>query len=198
METETKSAFQIGKEFEMKCADIVRRDWGYKVVNRSQQASRSNMRGTNVDLIGKKMNQRANFIFVYGIILTFFSAPFLILWLISYLDNWESVNPDFFLFIFFGLAAIGISIMFIGGSNMYDYLWIECKGEKKKTDYNQVNKFVSEKIASKMNKRKFKANRFVLISKTGFIDNAYDLAIRNGIECYIYDNDKLIKFELYK
>jgi hypothetical protein len=176
------SSHSKGLSFEKEFSEFMISELGWeKAKIRTQQASKSNMRGINVDVRGERVDFKGKKLRKIG---RFYLSIFLFLLGLSYIET----DPDTagtYLDISLIFIFVGSIVYFIGISKLKENAWVECKNLKGKATYVQVQKMINE-----LNEYKESGNdryKFVsayFVSSNGFIDNALQLASDNKIICY--------------
>lgn len=197
--TETENAYYKGANFEILFAEFMKSDLGWDgYAIRSQQKGKANSKGAQVDIIGKRKDDKGRKLYNLFLIFLIIAFGLIIISLVLYTDNYlELMQYSALLSIVFALGAL---FSFLYGRNFYqENAWVECKNRKGKATYEQVQKSIHEYkdyIDSGDKEYKFITRYFV--SATGFVDNALKLALDNNIECYEYIEGRFEKVTYWK
>ena len=194
MKTQAQISYDKGKQIEDKLAEYCQTDLGYpKVKTRKQLTQFNNARGINVDVVGERLDARGKtynnvgiaYYIIFGVILLF-----------SIFGDLETEGDHTFLLI--SIFGILLGAIFLTLSNKFNVenIWVECKCLQTKVTIkivqdvlNQYNNYI------KSGDTTYKFKEVVIVSKSGFIDNAIELAMKSKIKCYTLDekgNFKLI------
>ena len=190
-----ETTFKKGINLEKSFAEYIKKEIDYeKVKIRHQVPQANNNRGANVDVIGEKLNENGETLKKLGMWYYIIGITAYIVSFFLYLVN--EINEDTFVSIMFS----GIVFIIIGGfiyiikRNNIVNIWVECKNLKGKANITQVNKMLTEiKSYRESEDNKYKFKEFAFVSANGFVDNAIELAINNGIKCFILDKKDKFK-----
>jgi len=188
---ETENSHKKGADFEMLFAEFMKSDlkWDGYVI-RSQQKGKSNSRGANVDVIGKRKDDRGRKLYNLGFISAIIGAALVIFSLIDDTDE---------IFLWGGMIFLGLGILYIAfsGDLHQEHAWVECKNLKGKATIEQMRKCIEEhKDYVATSDKEYKFVRKYFVSASGFVENALKLAMDNNVTCYEYNKNE--KFEEVK
>ena len=188
-----ESTFKKGIELEKEFSEYLKSEIGYdKIKTRYQVKQANNSRGANIDIIGQKLNSTGIAFKQMGTVwLIIFVIAIIFSFVIAFTDSFD--NAWFKGLFFCGIALEIFSFSALIISNIYniDNIWVECKNLKTKVNITQIHKMINEIKAYKASgDKQYKFKEFVFVSASGFIDNAIELATKNGIKCYIKEKNK--------
>ena len=181
---ETENSNKKGADFEILFAEFMKSDlkWDGYVI-RSQQKGKSNSKGAQVDIIANRIDKRGK-----NLIILACSYLLLMIAAIGYgLSNDEELVAYFG--IFTGLIAV---VLAYKSRDMHrENAWVECKNLKRKADIDLIRISIDEyKDYVATNDKEYKFVKRYFVSANGFVENALKHAIDNGIECWVYKNEK--------
>lgn len=198
---EPETSYSKGEKFEKLFAEFMKSDLKWdKYIIRSQQKGKANSKGSQVDIIAEKKDDRGRVLHNMALAaLLIFIGSFIVL-LYFYYNN--IIGSDDFISWTSGCIVIGV------GSIAYSYLsskfhkenaWVECKNRKTKTVYEDVVKSIAEyKDYKASGDKEYKYVYHYFVSANGFVENALKLAMDNNIICYEYKNEKFEKVTYWK
>ena len=189
---EVENSYYKGANFEILFADFMKSDLGWsKYVIRSQQKGKKNNKGSQVDVIAERQDNRGIRLQTLGIV---YELITIVLFVISIIDE-----IDWLAFVAAGLSIIGLIAVIISRGLHKENAWAECKNRKTKSTYEDVKKSIDEYNdykESRDNEYKFVVHYFV--SANGFVEGALKLASDNGLVCYEYKNGKFEMITYWK
>ena len=196
IEINEQTSFTKGIELEKEFAEYIRTELNYdKIKIRFQVKAKANSRGTNVDVIGQRVDSTGK---TYRVIAFIYFLVFVIVYfygIISYSNDSIDGGLLTLLFVISSFFLVGGLIFIINSEkNNIENIWTECKNLKTKVNINQIRKMLNEiKEYKESGDKQYKFVEFAFVSTSGFIDNAIELAIDNKINCYIKDGSKFKK-----
>jgi hypothetical protein len=191
----SETIFEKGIGLEKEFCEYLKTDLGWEKARvRSQMASKFNMRGTNVDVIAERLDDR-------GRKLKLISKFYFAICILSLLIGLYLINDDSGLTIFlFGVFVfiVGFVSFNLGEKLNKENAWVECKNLKTKVNISQVQKTIDEyKHYKDSGNDEYKFVKCYFVSTNGFIENALKLAIDNDIICYKKENGIFKKIEYW-
>jgi hypothetical protein len=192
-----ENVFEKGIELEKEFCEYLKTDLGWeKARTRSQMASKFNMRGTNVDVIAERLDDRgrrlklvSNFYFIICFV-TILIGIYLI-------TNYNENGVFIMLFGFFVFLA-GLFSLKLSEKLNKENAWVECKNLKTKANISQVQKTINEyKHYKESGNKEYKFKECYFVSSNGFVENALKLAVENGVKCYTKENEKFKKIDYW-
>jgi len=193
----SETIFEKGIELEKEFCEYLKTDLGWEKARvRSQMASKFNMRGTNVDIITQRLDDR-------GRRLKLVSNFYFILSAIAFLLGIYLTIDDDSIGMIIMLVGVFIFLGAIFSLNLSEKLnkenaWVECKNLKTKVNISQVQKTIDEYNHYKESgNNEYKFVECYFVSTNGFIENALKLAIDNHIICYTKENGIFKKIEYW-
>ncbi|WP_269225344.1 hypothetical protein [Flavobacterium eburneipallidum] len=196
-EQESETIFEKGIGLEKEFCEYLKSDLGWEKARiRSQMASKFNMRGTNVDVIAERLDNRGERLKKLGNFYMIICILTCLIGLFLVINN----NSDGMYIIFFGtfVLIIGIISFKLSENLNKENAWVECKNLKTKVNISQVQKTIDEINHYKASENKeYKFVEVYFISSNGFVENALKLAIDNKIICYIKENEKFKKIDYW-
>jgi hypothetical protein len=192
--------YKNGADFEQRFANYLVTNLGYDNYQvRNQVKSVNNSRGTNVDIIGRRLDARGKRLENLGKIylyLTGFVAAFGILLMFLMDDKWCGTVV---ILIAVVIEVIAYVAVLKGIEFAFENIWVECKNLKGKADITQVRKTIDEiSDYQKSGDTTYKFAEYAFVSANGFVDNAIGLAIKHGIKCYIVEDGKFKRVTNWK
>ena len=184
--------YERGANLEQMFAEHVVTELGYdNYVTRKQVKSANNSRGTNVDVIGHRLDERGRRLEKFGKVCLAICIGFGILgllWLIYGVNKWDGVGLLVFAVIFEVSAAVVIGL---SKKLAFENIWCECKNLKGKATISQVRKAIDElNDYRNSGDTTYKFVEAAFVSVNGFVENALELAKKNNVKCYVVENDK--------
>ncbi len=185
---ELETVFEKGIGLENEFCEYLKTDLGWdKARVRSQMASKYNMRGTNVDVIGQRLNNKKKkwlmlVSFIYG---TFF------IFLLSYayiLIDIDKFKAFVFIILGFTIAYFSYSFLQMAKTNITEYAWVECKNLKGKATIKQLQIMIAERDAYIQVEKNIKIVETYFVSTNGFVETAYSYALDKKIKCFVKQN----------
>lgn len=175
-----KTAYKKGEEFEKKFANYMLKELGYdRVKVRKSITGQENVKGTEADIIGIEHDIRGEKFRKLAIVT-------LIVALMGFaLCLTENLSEDFLSFF---AVLEGGSLLFVLLSRRFtdNYTWVECKNRQTKTDIKMVRDLYNNVEDNNRSKdRKFKIDKMIFASSSGFVNNAEQYAYEKGIKCYM-------------
>ena len=188
---ETETPYAKGEKFEILFAKFMKSDLGWeKYIVRSQQKSGRNSKGSQVDIIGQRKDDRYRRLWNLGVIFSGILAVAILIGIIELIDTGSDTG---FIIIGMGLipGATGIYCFWDCEHYHKENAWVECKNRKEKSTYDDVRKSVEEFNGYKASgDKEYKYIVHYFVSANGFKDTALKHAHDNGIICYTYKNGK--------
>lgn len=191
----TQKSFDKGLELEKEFCEYLKTDLGWEKARiRSQMASKYNMRGTNVDVIAERIDERGNKLKKLG---AFYIVFFLILVFVAIMtDDNETQNWLLIMAVIFEL--VGAFAFYYSVSLNKENAWVECKNLKTKVSISQVQKAIDEFNHYKQsNNKEYKFTEMHFVSSIGFIENALKLAEDNNVICFTKENGVFKKIDYW-
>lgn len=173
------TSYNKGLALETRFCSILKNELGCKNVRiRAQMKSRMNSRGSNVDIIGERQDIRGKRLQIVGIIYLLICA---LVFCIGGLTNDETALWGGLIFELGGAISIILSKRYTT-----EHIWVECKNQKAKVSYSQMQKTIHEYDEYKASKNKeFKFVEQYFVSASGFVENALKLAEERGVRCFV-------------
>ena len=196
-EKELETVFERGIGLENEFCEYLKTDLSWeKARTRSQMASKFNMRGTNVDVVAERLDDRgrrlklvSNFYFIICVITILIGL---------YLIISDNENGVFIMLFGFFVFLAGLFSLNLSEKLNKENAWVECKNLKTKVNISQVQKTVDEyKHYNQSGNKEYKFVECYFVSTNGFIENALKLAIDNDIICYTKENEKFKKIDYW-
>lgn len=179
------SSFKKGIELEQEFCEYLKTNLGWEKARiRSQMSSKYNMRGTNVDVIAQRLNQKkkkwlilASFIYcAFFIYLIYFGFKIIELYEFkAYLILILAVIIGYYSYLFFKMTK----------TNITEYGWVECKNLKEKATIKHLQIMIVERDAHLQSEKRFKIVETYFVSANGFKETAYNYALEKKIKCYL-------------
>lgn len=196
-----RSAFDKGIDLEKEFAEYVKETLGYsKIKIRFQVAAMNNKRGTNVDIMGYKLDERGKKLEKMALFYYIGMIPLLIIvFVLGFTSHWQNSFAGLLLIIVLLFAAFGLLGLILSRKFSHENIWVECKNLKNKVNINQVRKMLNEiSEYRESGDKQYKFNEFAFVSLSGFVDNALELAIDNKIDCYIKEGNAFKKIDKWQ
>lgn len=161
-----------------------------KARTRAQLNSKFNSKGTNVDIVAERNNQTWLKVQLFARI-----SLLLVAGLVAYAIYSSQPIIGMAAFAFMSLCGVFMTL----GSLLYkEHAWVECKNQKERVSYAQMQKMVAEYEAYKASPDK--EYRFVecyFVAANGFNENALKFAQDKSIRCYIVKNGIFVKTDYW-
>lgn len=188
-----ESSYAKGKEFENRFGEFMKSDLDFdKIKPRTFLSSTINPKGSEVDIVGVRKDDRGKFFNVIAGV-TMLVAVLLLLygfyeaWL-WYDDIWM-IDP-IYTSTMLGLEAIAIIYLILGANKFDKYTWVECKAWSKKVPIKEVRDCYHRYQEYNQSKdRKHTCHEMIFVSKSGFVANAIDYANEKGVKLYVESED---------
>lgn len=176
-EVET-TTFAKGLNLEKEFCEFLKTDLGWTDARiRAQMSAANNMRGTQVDVLAERLNEKGQFAKKLAYI---YIPIFLFTFILGITINSDALMIMGLLFELAGGIALILSITL-----NKEHAWIECKNRKTKTDIRQMQLTISQVDEyKKSGNKKYKFTEIYFVSSSGFVENALKLAEENNVKCY--------------
>ena len=190
-----ETIFEKGINLEKNFAEYIKKEMDYEKVKIRHQVPQANdNRSANIDVIGEKLNENWGNAKNIGVWYYVIGIVAYIVSIFLYLVN--EIDEDVFNVVMLSVITfiiIGVLLYIIKRNNIVN-IWVECKNLKGKVNITQVNKMLTEiKSYKESEDRTYKFKEFAFVSANGFVDNAIELAVNNGIKCFILDKKDKFK-----
>lgn len=185
-QVEEKTSYQKGIDLEMRFCKYLKTEMGFKNARiRAQMKSRMNNRGSNVDIIAERQDHRGKRLYNLGIVYLLLCALVLLYGLFE---------DETALWLGFFLEVLGFVALVISRRYTVEHVWVECKNQKNKVSYSQMQKTIHEYDEYKAsNDREFNFVEQYFISSSGFVENALRLAEEKGVQCFVASESKIVE-----
>lgn len=189
METKITS-FKKGLSLEDSFSNYMKLSLGFdEVKNRSHVSSKSNAKGSEVDIIGIKKDRRGKIFYNLSLILIMIGGILLV---------YGSIVNDLQI-IYVALIPFVSSIIYaLIGKNLFDkYTWVECKAWEKNVPLKEVRDSLSKLNEHNESKdKKHIMHRMIFVAQNGFVENVKEFAKEKEIELYIQSGESFQKIKL--
>ncbi len=178
------TSYEKGHSFEDEFAQFMKRELKWEKVRvGAHMAGKANVKGSAIDVIGERLDQRGKNFSLIGIGWMLISLMSVAIALIYLIMDWGDG--------FLGLLIGGL--MFLGGafftyqSNIFnkENAWVECKNLKGKVNINQISKSIREITDYRdSGNKEYKFEYHYFASASGYVENALKYAVDHNIICY--------------
>lgn len=183
-------SYEKGRDFEISFSQFMKEELGWtKVRVGAHLSGKENQKGSNVDIIGEKLDQLGIKYKSYANKWMLSSGGLAFLSLLWHIEKWGEHG---IVFLIFFLVVLAVGVLFRILSDIYNTQnsWVECKNLKGRANINHISKMIREMKdhkASKNDSHRF--THFYFASANGYVENALKLATDNGIICYMQDKN---------
>jgi len=197
--TETENAYYKGANFEKLFAEFMKSDLGWDgYAIRSQQKGKSNSKGAQIDIVGKRKDDRGKRLYNVGLIFTIIGIGLIFIAVILNEGGYEEMG-EYSVWIGGTFALGGMFTLWYSKRFYEENAWVECKNRKGKATYEQVQKCIYEyRDYQASGDKEYKFTAWYFVSASGFVENALKLALDNDFECYEYKDNKFEKATYWK
>jgi len=189
-----RTTYKKGLELEIMFAEFMKEELGYNNTRvRAKVPQKNNNTGIEVDVIGKRLDERGK---IFNVLAIISIVLFMLLFIYGLVEVIIGSNNDlsliFIISFVFGIG--GIAYLLLSNHFNQENAWVECKNLKGKANITQVNKMIMEIEEYKLSKdNEYKFINYFFVSANGFIENAIKKAMDKGIDCYSLSNGKFIE-----
>ena len=195
MKTQAQISYEKGKQFEDKFAEYCQTDLGYpKVKTRKQLTQFNNARGINVDVVGERLDARGKQYNNMGIV---YFIVFTAMFFLCIFGGLDTEGDNTFLKVSIFGEVSGVIALILSNKFNVENIWVECKCLQTKVTIKIVQDVLNQySNYVKSGDTTYKFKEVVIVSKSGFVDNAIELAIKSKIKCYTLDGKgKFVKID---
>lgn len=196
-----KESYKKGQDFQVEFSDFLKSelDWAKTSIETPVNGA-INSQGTKVDIIAERLNKKGQVLKNIGkFYITACAILISIVIVVACAANFEDGGILFAIVLFGGVLEIaGIALFNLGVRNNTEHAWVECKNHETKVNKDQVRKMLDEYHDYVNSKdRKYRVKKLYFASGSGYIKNAIEYAMHNGVECYEKVEGKFVKAKFW-
>ncbi|GEC77585.1 hypothetical protein [Flavobacterium aquatile] len=193
-EVET-TAFAKGLKLEKEFCEFLKTNLGWTSARiRSQMSAKNNMRGTQVDVIAERSDDRGRRITKVAWFYIIIAVSLIFVGIV--MD--DSDLKTIILYLSVSTSFLSLLTIFLSTLFNKEHAWVESKNRKTKTDIRQIQLTISQVNEYKNSGNKeYKFTEVYFVSPSGFIENALKLAEDNNIKCYCKQDGKFIEAKFW-
>jgi uncharacterized protein YxeA len=194
-----ENSYLKGEKFEKLFAEYMKAELGWeKYVIRSQQKGKYKSRGSQVDIVGERKDDRHRRLYNLGIVLVGLFLIGLVTG-ISIMELYQLDDGFYIAIVGMVIGIIGVFCIWDSNNFQKENAWVECKNRKTKSTYEDVQKSINElKDYKDSGDKEYKFVQHYFVSASGFVENALKLAQDNNIECFEYEEGHFVPVHYWK
>lgn len=185
-EQELETVFEKGIRLEKEFADYMNSHLGWKHFKiRKQMSSKSNMSGTNVDVIAERLNPSESDKF--NLIALFYGLVCICTFIYGFTITETNFGISLFILLFSAVFAVfGFLFRQTAMERMKEHAWVECKNLKDKVSIKLIQIMIAERNAYNESKEKeYRIVETYFVSANGFVETALKYALDNKVRCFV-------------